>query len=153
MVKWFLLAIAVFLAAEVFAFLAVGAVLGLPLAFLLMIVTSFVGAAVLKHPGRARILRLHEAVVKNGIGGLEAGGEAFLTIAAGFLLLLPGFITDAVGLLLLVPAVRGWVGGRFQRFAQNRPAKSPGVVDLEPDQWNQVPDRQIGDHGRPREPN
>jgi UPF0716 family protein affecting phage T7 exclusion len=69
------------------------------------------------------------------------------------LLLLPGFITDAVGLLLLVPAVRGWVGGGFQRFAQNRPAKSPGVVDLEPDQWNQVQDRQIGDPGRPRDPN
>ncbi len=111
-----------------------------------MIATSFAGIAVLRHPGRTRIDRLHEAVAKKGIGGLEAGGDAFLTISAGILLLVPGFITDAAGLLLLLPPVRSWIGGRFQRFVQTKQPGRPGVVDLEPDQWNQVPDRQIDQH-------
>ena len=151
MVKWFLLAIVALLAAEVAAFLAVGSVIGLPQALILMLATSLLGIAVLRHPGRARIDRLHAAVVKNGIGGLEAGGEAFLTIAAGVLLLLPGFISDAAGMLLLLSPVRRWIGGRFQTFVHSRQPSS-GVVDLERDQWNQVPDRQIDDRRRPGDP-
>jgi len=150
MVKWFLFAIVALLAAEAAVFLAVGAAIGLPQALVLMLATSLLGIAVLRHPGRARLDRLHAAVAKNGIGGLEAGGEAFLTIAAGVLLLLPGFISDAAGILLLLSPVRRWIGARFQTFVQTRPP-SPGVVDLERNQWNQVPDRQI-DQRRPGDP-
>jgi UPF0716 protein FxsA len=148
MVKLFLLAVFTLLVAEIAVFIAVGAAIGLPQAFLLLAATSFAGVAVLRHPGRTRIARLHEAVAKNGIGGLEAGGDAFLTIAAGVLLLVPGFITDAAGLLLLLPPVRRWIGGRFQQVV-NTQTQPPGVVDLEPDQWNQVPERQIDDQRRP----
>jgi UPF0716 protein FxsA len=152
MLKWFLLGMAALAVGEIAALIAVSAVLGLPAALALMLVTSLIGMAVLRHPGRARIKRLHEALVKSGIGGLEAGGDAFLTVAAGFLLLLPGFITDAVGLLLLVPPVRRWIGGRFQRSMQTRPSGSPGVVELERDEWNRVPERQIDDQRRPDNP-
>jgi UPF0716 protein FxsA len=149
MVKWFLFGLVVLLVAEVAAFLAVAALIGLPQAFLLLVGTSLVGVAVLRHPGRARINRLHEAVAKNGIPGLEAGGDAFLTVAAGVLLLIPGLITDAAGLLLLLPPVRRWIGGRFQRSMQTKSSAARGVVDLEPDQWNQLPDRQIDDRPPP----
>jgi len=148
MVKWFLMAITALLAAEVVALVAVAKVIGLPQALALMVATSLAGVAVLRHPGRTRINRLHEAVMKQGIGGLEASGDAFLTVAAGFLLLLPGFITDAGGLLLLLPPVRRWIAGRFQRVMQTRPPGSPGVVDLERDQWNQMPDHRIDDQSR-----
>jgi UPF0716 protein FxsA len=151
MVKWFLLGMAALLMAEVAALLAVGAVIGLPQALVLMAATSLVGIAVLRHPGRRRIERLHAAVAEKGIAGLEAGGAAFLTVAAGILLLLPGFITDAAGFLILLPPVRRWIGGRFERFMQTRPAGSPGVVDLERDQWNQVPERQIDHQRRPND--
>ena len=150
--KWFLLGMAALAVGEIAAFIAVSAVLGLPAALALMLITSLIGIAVLRHPGRARINRLHEALAKNGIAGLEAGGDAFLTVAAGFLLLLPGFITDAAGLLLLVPPVRRWIGGRFQRSMQTRPSGSPGVVELERDQWNRVPERKIDDQRRPDNP-
>ena len=152
MVKWFLLGIAALAVAEVAALIAVGAVLGLPLALALMVATSLIGIAVLRHPGRIRINRLHEALMKNGIAGLEAGGDAFLTVAAGFLLLLPGFITDAAGLLLLLAPVRRWISARFHRSMQKRPSGSPGVVELEPDQWNRVPERQIDEQRRPADP-
>ena len=152
MVKWFLLAIVTLLAAEVAALVAVAAAVGLLPALVLMVATSIAGVAVLRHPGRTRIKRLHEALAKKGIGGLEAGGDAFLTIAAGILLLFPGFITDAAGLVLLLPPVRRWIGGRFQGFVRTRSPGSPGVVDLEPDQWNQVPDRQIDQRRRDEPP-
>lgn len=148
MVKWFLLAIAALLAAEVAAFLAVGSILGIGQTLLLMLTTSLFGIVVLQYPGRARIGRLHDAVTKGGLTGLEAGGDAFLTISAGVLLILPGFITDAAGLLLLLPPVRTWIGGRFHRFAQTHRPGPPDVVDLERDQWNQVPDRRIEDPNR-----
>jgi UPF0716 protein FxsA len=149
MVKWFLLGVAALLAAEVVAVVAVASVIGVLPALLLMIATSLAGVAVLRHPGRTRIDRLHEAVRKKGIGGLESSGDAFLTVAAGFLLLLPGFITDAGGLLLLLPPVRSWIAGRFQHAMQTRPSGQPGVVDLERDQWNQVPEQKIEDRRRP----
>ena len=148
MVKWLLLAVAALLAAEVAALVAVASVIGLPQALVLMLATSLAGIAVLRHPGRTRIGRLHEAVSKKGVGGLQASGDAFLTITAGFLLLLPGFVTDAGGLLLLLPPVRSWIAARFQRVMQTRAPGRPGVVDLEPDQWSQTPDQQTEDKRR-----
>src|SRR5690348_2649665 len=148
MVKWFLVVIVALLVAEIAAFIAVGRVVGVPLALILLFATSSLGIVVLQYPGRTRISRMHEAIAKNGLGGLEAGGDAFLTISAGVLLMLPGFVTDAAGLLLLLPPVRAWVGRRFQGFMHSQSSRSPGVVDLERDQWNRVPDRQI-DKERP----
>ena len=145
MVKWFLFGIVALLAAEIAALVAVASIIGLPQAAILMLATSLAGMAVLRHPGRTRINRLQEAVTKKGVRGLEASGHAFLTVAAGFLLLLPGFITDAGGLLLLLPPVRRWIAARFHRLMQTRPPEPPGVVDLEPDQWSQTPDQRIDD--------
>ena len=150
MAKWFLLAVVFFVLAEWAAFLAVSAVIGLLQAFLLLFATSLAGVAVLQYPGRTRIQRLHQAVAKEGLGGLQAGGDAFLTVAAGFLLLVPGFITDVAGLLLLLPPVRHWIGGRFRFFVATRPAR-PGVVDLEREEWNRVPEQKIGGPAQPDE--
>ena len=146
--KWFLVGFLVLVAAEIAAFTFVSSAIGLPQAFLLLAAMCFVGVAVLRQPGRTTIAQMHKGVEKGGIGGLEAGGDAFLTVAAGVLLLVPGFLTDIAGLSLLLPPVRRWIGGRFQGFVQTQ-TRQPGVVDLEPDQWNQVPDRQIDDQRRP----
>jgi UPF0716 protein FxsA len=144
MVKWFLIAVLAFLVAEVTVFIAVSSLIGLPQAFLLMVTISFAGVAVMRYPGRGRLDRMHDAVSKGGISGLEAGGDAFLTVAAGILLLLPGFITDVAGLLLLLPPVRQWIGGRLQNYLQTRQT-GPSVVDLDRGEWNQVPEREIED--------
>ena len=149
MVKWFLLVVAALLFAEVAAFLAVGALIGGAQTLLLLIATSLFGVVVLQYPGRTRISRLHAAVTKEGIPGLQAGGDAFLTVAAGFLLLLPGFLTDALGLALLLPPVREWIGGRFRRHVRTHPPGRPGVVDLERDQWDRMPEKRIDDRQRP----
>lgn len=148
MVKWFLFSAGALIVAEMAALIVVSEIMGLGPALVLMVATSLAGIAVLRHPGRTRIAQMHEAVAKTGIGGLKAGGDAFLTIAAGVLLLVPGFITDAAGLLLLLPPVRGWIAGRFQFVMQSGQPRPPGVVDLEQDEWNRVPERQIDDRHR-----
>ena len=71
----------------------------------------------------------------------------------GLLLVLPGFITDAIGLLLLVAPLRSWLtrtfGGAVSRHAQQS-RRQDGVVDLDPDEWQRVPDRELP--GRPKPP-
>lgn len=148
MAKWLLAGTFILIAAEVAAFTLVGSGIGFLQAFGLLAATSLLGLVVLRYPGRARLDRLRGAVTQHGIVGLEAGGDAFLTVSAGILLLLPGFISDGLGLLLLVPAVRRWIGGRFRRFAQSRAAGRPSVVDLDSEDWRRVPDRTLDDQRR-----
>jgi UPF0716 protein FxsA len=74
-----------------------------------------------------------------------------LLAAAGFLLLIPGFVTDAFGLALLVPPVRGGVrrglGRRFSvRTARVQRRRGPDYLDVdearrpERDGWNDPPE-------------
>src|SRR5581483_3686324 len=140
--KFILFGILLLPAAEIGLFILIAAKISFSLAFGLLLLTSAAGILLLKHAGRARLLRLHTAVSQSGVIGLEAGGEAFLTVAAGILLLLPGFITDAAGLFLLMPPVRRRIQARFAGFVRTRSGR-PDVVDLEPDQWRQVPEHRL----------
>ena len=145
MAKWFLIGILALAAAEIAALVLAAAAIGLPQALVLMLATSLAGVVVLRHPGRARLERLRVAVTQSGIAGLEAGGDAFLTVSAGILLLLPGFITDILGIFLLLPPVRRWIGGRFQNFARSKRSAPDAVVDLDRTDWNRVPERVLED--------
>jgi UPF0716 protein FxsA len=151
MLRWLGIAALFLVVAEIFALAAVSSAIGWPQALLLMLATSLLGIAVLRHPGRARINRMQEAVAQKGIGGLQAGGDAFLTVTAGVLLLIPGFMTDAAGVLLLVPPVRRWIGERFLRFVRTSTG-TPDVVDLKEDEWKQVPEPRLSDRRPPNEP-
>lgn len=144
MAKWFVIGILALITGEIAALVLTAAAIGLPQALVLMLATSLAGLLVLRRPGRARLERLRVAVTQSGIAGLEAGGDAFLTVSAGVLLLIPGFMTDVLGILLLLPAVRRWIGGRFQSFARNRSAPD-AVVDLDRTDWNRVPERALED--------
>ncbi len=142
--KWVLLAILALPFAELAAFVAVTATIGFAWALLLVVATSLAGGVLLRHAGGNHIARMRVALGGGNINALQADGTGSLVLLAGFLLLIPGFITDAIGaLLLLVP-----LGAALRRGA---PARSPdGVVDLEPEQWHQVPDPSLPHHDRPR---
>jgi len=77
---------------------------------------------------------------------VELDGPGFLTVVAGFLLLIPGFITDVIGAALLLAPTRRLLHAALRRAVVPVAGRTerPGVVDLEPDQWRRVPDRQIG---------
>ncbi len=133
-------------AAEIAVFILVAAAIGFPPAFGLLLATSAAGLIVLRYAGSARLERLRAAVTQSGLPGIEAGGDAFLTVSAGILLLLPGFITDTLGILLLLAPVRRWIGTRFQSFVQYSQSGHPaGVVDLDRKEWSRAPERTLNE--------
>jgi UPF0716 protein FxsA len=81
--------------------------------------------------------------------GFEANTIGVMTVLAGLLLILPGFLTDLVGIALLIPPARRWCGRVFQTWIgrRNRDKKrgQPSVVDLAPGEWEQVPERELPD--------
>jgi UPF0716 protein FxsA len=118
-----------------------------------MLATSLLGFVILRRAGRRGLSRLRAAV--DGIAmneGAARGPEHLLTIVAGVLLVVPGFLTDLVGAALLIPAVRRLCGNAVQRWLYRRRPGDPSAVDLAPGEWTQVPDREIPNHSnRPRE--
>ncbi|MGH7879959.1 MAG: FxsA family protein, partial [Candidatus Binataceae bacterium] len=105
---------------------------------LLLTAASFAGAMVLRHAGGNHIPRVRGALGQGSFTSLQADGTGTLTLFAGILLLIPGFITDVLGLLLLLEPPRRslaiWLGLRAPS------TRTDGVVDLAAEQWHQVPD-------------
>lgn len=145
MVKWIILAILLLPIAEIGVFIVVAAVLGLGWAFPLLVATTLAGFWVLRWAGRGGLARFRVAVADSNVTGIEANTGGFLTVLAGLLLLLPGFITDVIGLLLLIAPVRRWCGAAFRRAVRgrDRAAGRAEVVDLDPEEWRQVADREL----------
>ena len=102
---------------------------------------------VLRHAGGNHIARVRVAMGQGlGEGGftaLQADSAGTLTLLAGILLLIPGFITDVLGLLLLLAPLRRALGVLLG--LKPAPARADGVVDLAPEQWHQVPDAALTD--------
>lgn len=142
--KWLLLALVALPFAELAAFVAVAAAIGLLWALLLVIATSLVGGLLLRHAGGNHIARVRMAMGDGNISSLQADGTGSLMLLAGFLLLIPGLITDTIGVLVLLASL----GAALRR---GPPARSPdGVVDLEPEQWRDIPDPALPPQDDPR---
>ncbi len=133
--------------AELAVFIVVAATIGLGPAFALLIATSVAGGLVLRYAGRAQMSRFRTAWGEGGAAAIGLDSGSFLTLLAGILLLLPGFITDLLGLMLLVPRLRQWIGktatGAMGRHG--RAASADPVVDLKPGEWRQVPEGRLAD--------
>ena len=141
--KWLLLALLALPLAELAAFIAVAATIGLIWAFALVLAGSLAGALVLRHAGGNHIARVRVALGEGGFTALQADSSGFLILLAGILLLIPGFITDIAGLLLLIAPLRQALGTALRGGA---PApRGDGIVDLEPEQWRRVPDPALPD--------
>lgn len=126
---------------ELIAFGAVAAAIGFGWALILLLVGSFAGVLVLRHAGGNHIARMRVAMTEGSISSLAADTTGGLILLAGFLLLIPGFITDVAGLLLLLRSVF--------RSRRDPPPRADGVVDLEPEQWHQVPEPALRDGREP----
>jgi UPF0716 protein FxsA len=150
MVKWVIIAILLFPAAEIAIFIVVAATIGLVWALALMLATTLAGFLVLRRAGRGRIARFRVAVADTDTTGIEANTVGFLTVLAGLLLLVPGFLTDLIGIALLIAPVRRWCGTRFRLWVRSRDRGDRSVVDLAPGEWQQVPDREF--QNKPKKP-
>jgi UPF0716 protein FxsA len=136
--------IAIFLAVlpllEVVVFVAVAAIIGFWNAVLLTLVTSLIGAFLLRMAGQPRLRQFQSSVASGFAASGDFSGSGLSTVLAGFLLLLPGFLTDLIALLLLIPQVRWLFAAMVTRTLSAEAAKPPpGVVDLEPGEWRDEP--------------
>lgn len=151
MAKWIISAILLLPLAEIVAFVVVAAIIGLGWAVLLMVATTLAGVAVLRRAGRGRIARFRVAVADTDVAGIEANTGGFLTVLAGLLLFLPGFLTDLIGAALLLGPVRRWCGRTFRRWVRRRNSSDRSTIDLAPGEWRQVADRdRSNDSGKRR---
>ena len=141
--KWLLLALLALPLAELAVFIAVAATIGFAWALSLLLAGSLAGGLVLRHAGGSHIARVRAAMGEGSFTALQADSSGSLTLLAGILLLIPGFITDVLGLLLLLAPLRRALGVLLG--LKPAPARADGVVDLEPEQWHQVPDAALTD--------
>jgi len=135
--KLLLLAVLALPFLELAAFVAVAYAIGLGPALLLVLATSLAGMLLLRHAGGSHIARVRVAMAQGSFASLAADSTGGLMLLAGILLLIPGFITDVVGLALLLTSL--------SRRRRGPPPRADGVVDLEPEQWHQVPDPALRD--------
>jgi UPF0716 protein FxsA len=144
MVKWIIAAIVLLPLAEIVAFALVATLVGLGFAFLLMLATTMAGFLVLRRSGRGGIARFRVAVAESGIAGIQGNASSLLTVLAGLLLFLPGFLTDLIGIGLLIGPVRRWCGKTLRLWAGGR--RNPAgrsTIDLAPGEWQQMPEREL----------
>jgi UPF0716 protein FxsA len=140
--KWLLIALLALPMAELTAFVVVAVIVGLAWALLAQVACSFAGLLVLRHAGGTHVSRVRAALDEGRVTALSADGTGALTLLAGILLLIPGFITDLVGLVLLLGSNFG--GGQS-------PAASDGVIDLEREQWRHMDDPALPNRRRDRD--
>jgi len=141
MVKWIVAAILLLPLAEIATFVVVALLVGIGWALALMLATTIAGFLVLRLAGRGQLTQLRSAVTANGVSGIEADAGSLITVLAGILLVLPGFLTDLAGAVLLLGPVRRASAAAFGRAVSGSPGDARGVVDLGPDEWQQTPDR------------
>jgi UPF0716 protein FxsA len=136
--KWVLLAVLALPMLELVLFIAVAAAIGVGWALSLILVGSLCGALMLRHAGGGHVARIRVALDRGSFTALQTDARGGLTLLAGILLLIPGFITDLVALFLLIGSLRHSSTGATNRRDQT-------VVDLAPEQWHQVPDPTLPD--------
>ena len=141
--KWLLLTLLALPFLELTAFIVVAETIGFFPALALIAVTSMAGAMVLRHAGGNHIARVRVALGANSFTSLKADSTGAITLFAGILLLIPGFITDVLGLLLLLAPLRRALAVLLG--LKRQPAAPDGVVDLEREQWHQVSDPALSD--------
>jgi len=135
---------------EIAVFFQVVAWIGVLNTLALMVAISLCGAWLVKRQGVGTLARMRSELDDGRVptGPMTDGG---LLAAAGFLLLVPGFVTDVFGLALLVPpvrrGVRRWLGHRFTvRTLRVRGGRRPDYLDVDeahprpPDGWNDPPE-------------
>lgn len=100
---------------EIAVFVVVGQKIGVLATVGLVLVTTVAGAILLRLQGFGIVTRMRRTLDEGRLPGRELV-HGVMVLAAGILLLTPGFVTDALGLLLFVPVVRDAVWA----FVKNR---------------------------------
>ena len=110
---------------EIALFVTVGSWLSLWPTLAIVIGSAAFGVFVLRLQGLRAVSDMQSAM-QNMQNPMSPMANNAMIMAAGVLLILPGFFTDTLGLLLLIPPLRQWVikhfAGRMRVFTTAGPA-------------------------------
>jgi UPF0716 protein FxsA len=151
LVKWSLIAIVFLPLAEIVVFIVMALTIGWLWTLALFLGTSLIGIMLLRHSGRRKLDQFGAELAKDGVRAIHLESPGLAPMLGGILLVLPGFITDLLGAALFLPPLRRWAGAAFGRALRTRRRNphAPAVIDLAPDQWDELPETKIEDQ-RPR---
>jgi UPF0716 protein FxsA len=93
---------------ELVVIIKIGAAIGVLDTVGLLVLSSVVGAWLMKREGLGVLRRMQAALNAGRLPGQELV-DASLILLGGALMVAPGFLTDVAGMLLLVPPVRAGV--------------------------------------------
>jgi UPF0716 protein FxsA len=149
---------------EIAVFVIVGQWIGIFPTIALVIITAILGASLLRHQGFGLLAKLQTEMNAGRVPARDLAHGAMI-VAAGVLLLTPGFVTDSLGLLLFVPAIRDRVvrflsarvsiitpqgatpsgGNPFERGAGSRNASrnDGNVIDLDKDEYQDIANKDV----------
>lgn len=119
-----LLLLLVMAVAEIAVFIQVGSQLGVGLTLLLVFASAVFGIWLVRTQGFAAATRVQAMIARNespALGMLE--GLALL--AAGVLLVIPGFVTDVAAFVLLIPPLRRGIIRLYLRRVRPEGAVTP----------------------------
>jgi UPF0716 protein FxsA len=105
--------------AEIAVFIQAGNYFGLWPTIMAIITTALLGAALLRWQGLAPLARAQHGPQRNELP-VAACSPGLCLLAAGALLLTPGFITDTFGFLLFAPPFRRLLGALLRRVLESR---------------------------------
>lgn len=106
---------------ELSVFLSVSRFIGLGTTLLLCFLTALIGGSMVRAQGLNALRAAQAEMMTGGVPSREMF-DGLCIVAAGALLLTPGFITDILGVLLLLPPVRALLRARLERSATFRAA-------------------------------
>ena len=145
LVKWAFVALLLLPAAEIGVLILVALLIGWLWTIALFLATSAAGVFLLRRSGRSDLDRAPRRVRPRMVSARCIWRRpASATMLGGILLVFPGFITDLLGVALLRPADFGaGPAADWQKPPGSADAPRPAtiaVIDLEPDEWQQIPD-------------
>jgi UPF0716 protein FxsA len=123
----FILFLLVIPVAEIAVFIQVGSRIGVGMTLLLVAVSAVIGIWLVRRQGFAAATRV-QAMMARGESPALGMLEGLALLAAGVLLVLPGFLTDIAAFALLIPPVRrGIIGVYLRRIRAATYHQSPGA--------------------------
>lgn len=90
---------------EIAVFIRAGELIGLWPTIGVVVLTAIAGSALLRYQGFATLTRARQTLARDELP-LREMFDGLCLLAAGILLLTPGFVTDTLGFLLFLPPVR-----------------------------------------------
>lgn len=93
---------------EILVFMEVGQEIGIFTTLMLALLTAIIGGFLVKLQGLQTLIAI-KVSLDHGKVPLSEIFDGFCLVAAGALLITPGFVTDAIGFSLLIPQVRNFL--------------------------------------------